>query len=216
MRLQSATPTVMNLTFQAGPMGYDLANPSEAAVAGFGSAFICWFNPVTMTFLRNFSIDSSYTLAVYNNQTFTATNAISSIFIRDSQSNNRLGNITYSSLASVRKIIFINNGQTAVVSTQNNQSLTLFNVNSPTNYTIQVNKLITISSKINQRCFFFLSKKFQFQCQRFMVLRKLMIPFYTHHHGLHELSLHLNLKIQHGQAIYLLTIPSLVPVLMYQ
>ncbi len=145
IRLQNATPTVMNLTFQPGAMGYDEANPDEAAVAGYGASILYWFNPATMTFLRNSTIDISYSLAVYNNQTFTAFSNIPSIYIRDSQTNNRLANITYSSLGQVRKIIFINNGQTAVVPTQNNFTLTFFNVNSPTNYTIQVkNRLLSL------------------------------------------------------------------------
>jgi hypothetical protein len=151
IRLQNATPTIMNLTFQPGAMGYDQANPDEAAVAGYGASILYWFNPATMTFLRNSTIDISYSLAVYNNQTFTAFSNIPSIYIRDSQTNNRLANITYSSLGQVRKIIFINNGQTAVVPTQNNFTLTFFNVNSPTNYTIQVKKSIVVSSEINQR-----------------------------------------------------------------
>jgi hypothetical protein len=158
IRLQNGTQTVMSLTFQAGPMGYDPTNAYEAAVAGFGQPYLYWFHPFTMAFLRNYSIDASYVFTVYNNQTYTAVNGINTIYVRDRQTNNRLVNITYSSLNSVRKIIFINNGQTAVVSTQSNQSLTLFNVNSPTSYTIQVNKLIVIFSGINQRCFFFLAR----------------------------------------------------------
>jgi hypothetical protein len=155
IRLQNATPTVMNLTFQGGAIGYDPANPNEAAVAGFDQPYLYWFNPVTMTFLRNYSIGDSLTLTVYNNQTFTATDGNPSIFIRDSQTNNYLANITYPTLGEIRKVIFLNNGQTAVVSTQNNLSLTFFNVNSPTNYTMQVSNLIFVSSEINQRCVFF-------------------------------------------------------------
>ena len=148
LRLQTVTPVVMNLLFQPAALGYDEKNPNEAAVTGWGSPILYFFNPVTMTYLRNFTIISSYFLALYNNQTFTALGNTPLIYIRNSQTNNLLTNINYTSLTSVRKMIFLNNATTAVVSTQNNYSLTFFNVNSLTNFTIQVIHFIRFSSII--------------------------------------------------------------------
>lgn len=149
IRLQSAIPTVMNLTFQPGPLGYDETRPSEAAVAGWGVPILYWFNPLTMIFIQNVTIGITYSLAIYNNQTFTSTNGIPAILIRDSQTNNYLANVTYSTLAQVRKIVFLNNGQTAIVSTQNNMSLTVFNVSSPRSFTFQVDNLIVSCSQLH-------------------------------------------------------------------
>ena len=141
IRLQNNPSTTINLAFQPGSFGYDNANPSEAAVVGFGAPFLYWFNPMTATFLRNFSIPGSYSLTVYKNQTFTAVAGTPLINIRNSQTNDYLGNISYTSLDQVRKLAFINNDRTLVVSTQSHFSLTIFNINSATNYTFQVNTL---------------------------------------------------------------------------
>jgi len=138
-RLKNATPIIMNLTFPPAAFGYDEANPNEVAVSGWNLPILYWFNPNTIMFIRNSSINASLGLAVYNNQTFTDTDNSPLVSIRDSQTNSYLENITYSSLGKVRKLIFINNGQTGIFSTQNNYSLTMFNVNSPINYTLQVN-----------------------------------------------------------------------------
>lgn len=150
-RLQNAVPIVMNLTFQPGALGYDEARPYEAAVAGWGVPILYWFNPFTMTFIQNFLIGISYSLAIYNNQTFTSVMGVPAIQIRDSQTNNYLKNVTYPTLNSTRKLIFLNDSKTAIVSTQNNMSLTAFNVNSPLNYTLQVDNSIHVCSELNAR-----------------------------------------------------------------
>ncbi|CAF1302279.1 unnamed protein product [Adineta steineri] len=134
-RLKTVTPTTINLTFKPAAFGYDSSIPSEAAVIGYDPGNLYWFNPLTTAFIRNSSIDTILTLALYENQTFTANNGISVINIRDKQTNNYINNVSYPSLGSVRKIIFINDGQTMIVSTQNNLSLTVFDINSPMNYT---------------------------------------------------------------------------------
>ena len=138
MRLKNSTPIVMNLPFKPAALGYDEENPSEAAVTGWGSPILYFFNPITMTHLRNFTIIGSSSLTLYNNQTFTAADSTAIVYIRDSQTNTILGTINYTSLGQIRKIVFLNNGTTAVISTQNNNSFTCFDVNSPTNYTFQV------------------------------------------------------------------------------
>lgn len=143
IRLKTNTPTTINLAFQPGSFGYDKAKPFEAAVAGFGAPFLYWFNPITTASLRIFSIPAgSYSLTVYKNQTFTAISGTPLINIRDSQTNNYLGNINYTSLNQVRKLVFINNDQTLVVPTQSYYSLTIFKINSSNNYIFQVDTLL--------------------------------------------------------------------------
>lgn len=136
--LQNSVRFEMNLTFQPGAFGYDETNPSEIAVSGFNVGVLYWFDAVTMTQLRNFSINPSLFLTVYNNQTFVSTNGIPWIHIRDRLTNNYLANFTGSTLVSIRKFLFLDNGRTVVVSTQNNVSISFFDVNSPTSYTFQV------------------------------------------------------------------------------
>lgn len=153
MRLTNTTPIVMNLSFQPAALGYDEANPSEAAVTGWSQPILYFFNPITMTYLRNFTINGSPSLTLYNNQTFTAAENTAIIYIRDSQTNALLATIDYASLSQVRKIVFLNNRTTAVISTQKNNSLTCFDVNSPTNYTFQVNYSIRFYLDIHGKYF---------------------------------------------------------------
>lgn len=142
IRLRNNTPTTINLGFQPGAFGYDKAKPFEAAVAGFGAPILYWFNPITTTSLRNFTIPNSYSLTVYKNQTLTAVPGIPLINIRDSQTNNYLGNISYRSLDQVRKLAFINHDQTLIVPTQNYFSLTVFNINTANHFAVQVDCLL--------------------------------------------------------------------------
>ncbi len=79
---------------------------------GWSVSILYWFNPNTMMFIRNSSINASYSIAIYNNQTFTAKDSTPLINVTDNQTNNYLGNINYSSFGQVHKLIFINNGQT--------------------------------------------------------------------------------------------------------
>ncbi len=137
-RLQNAVPITMNLTFQPSGFGYDEAIPTEAVVIGYNPGILYWFNPLTTMFIRNESINTSLTITSYNNQTFTAIDGVPTIYIRDKQTNNYLASVTYQILSKIRKLIFINDGQTAVAPTQSNNSVTFLNVNSPINYTLQV------------------------------------------------------------------------------
>jgi hypothetical protein len=80
-------------------------------------------------FIRNFSINILNTHTSYNNQTFTANDSIPIVYIRDSQTNNYLENISCPSFAQVRKLILMNNRQIVIISTPKNDSLTSLQVN---------------------------------------------------------------------------------------
>jgi len=137
-RLQSAAPIIMNLPFNPAAFGYDPTDPYVAAVIGWDLPIIYWFNPFTMEFIRNSTGNASLTLALHNNRTFTALGGTPTVYIRDSQTSDYLAQFSYPSLEQVRKIIFINNGQTAIIPTQTNNTLTFFNVSSPLTFIYQV------------------------------------------------------------------------------
>jgi hypothetical protein len=138
-RLKATTPTVVNLAFQPSAFGYDENQASEAVVIGWNPGSLYWFNPLNMIHLRNSSIDSGLTIGLFNNLTLTATNSVPNIRVRDSQTNSLLATISHSSFTQVRKFVFINDGRTMIVPTQNNFSLTFVDVYLPSNYSIQVN-----------------------------------------------------------------------------
>jgi hypothetical protein len=140
IRLKNTLPTMINLTFQPSALGYDESKPNELAVIGYSTGYLYWFNPINMTFIRNSSLNASLTIALQNNSMYTAHNGVPIIYVRDSETNNLLTYINYSSLTQIRKIIFMNNSQSMIISTQNSQSLTVFDIYSSTNYTIQVIK----------------------------------------------------------------------------
>jgi hypothetical protein len=140
-RLQNAVPVTMNLTFQPAAFGYDRsAGSGEAAVNGWDLPIIYWFDPFTMEYIKNSTGNASLSLTLYDNLTFTALDGTPIVYLRDTHTNDYMGKISYPSLEQVRKIIFINNGETAIFSTPYNNTLTFFtvNVSSPLNYTFQV------------------------------------------------------------------------------
>ncbi len=63
---------IMNLIFLPAAFGYDEIRLYEAAVTGWGVPILYWFNSITMMLIRNVSIDTSYALTWYNNQTSPA------------------------------------------------------------------------------------------------------------------------------------------------
>ena len=138
-RLKATTPTVVDLAFEPSAFGYDEKQPSEAVVIGWNPGSLYWFNPLNIMPLRNSSINAGLTIGLHNNLTFTATDGISNIGVSDSWTNSLLATISYSSFNQVRKFVFINDGQTMIVPTQNNFSLTFIDVVSSTSYSIQVN-----------------------------------------------------------------------------
>ena len=138
LRLQNLTPNIIHLIFQPSAFGYDENVLNEAAVIGMTQSIIYWFNPITFTFLRNASVWTTVSLALYNNAVFTAIDNTPTIYVLDNTAKNQIINITDVSLLKTRKYIFLNNGQTMIVTAQSSNALAVFNVNAPTNYTLQV------------------------------------------------------------------------------
>ena len=137
-RLKNAIPVVVPLSFNPGTFGYDEANPSEAVVIGGFSGDLYWFNPIDMTSLRNKTIDFRDAIALHNHSIFTGKDGDTTVHILDKETLAPLANITHPSFWQIRKLIFLNNSQTIVLPTQSNHSITFVNVQSPTQYTVQV------------------------------------------------------------------------------
>jgi hypothetical protein len=154
MRLINATQRILNLPFQPASFGYDELNSMEAVVSDWLGNSLYWFNPSNLTYLRNNSVVTNYTITLYKNQTFTSLTT-KSIQIRDTETLNLTASVNHSSLSKVRKIIFLNDGKTMVVPTQDNKSVTLFNVHSPVNYSLQVRQSLKI---IHPLSFFVLAR----------------------------------------------------------
>ena len=139
-RLQSVTPKKINLTFTPYAFGYDVNQPNVAVVIGSTVGHLYWFNPFNLAFIRNDSIWTSTTVALYNSSLFTSLNGIAMVYVLNSQTMTQITNITYPNLSGTRKYIFLNDGKTMIANAQTNWSLTVFNATSPTNYIFQVNE----------------------------------------------------------------------------
>ena len=137
-RLKNTTPVVVPLSFAPGAFGYDETEPSEAVVMGLNSGDLYWFNPIDMTSLRNQTSDFREKIALHNHSIFTGNDGDPTIHVLDESNLAPVANITYPSLNQTRKFIFLNNGQTIAVTTQCNHSVTFINVQSSTQYTVQV------------------------------------------------------------------------------
>ena len=142
-RLKNATPIEIPLSFEPAAFGYDEADPNEAVVIGVNSGELSWFNPIDMTSLRSQTISASLAIALHNHSIFTAITGSPIVFILDQQTLTLSANITYPSLNQVRKFLFLNNGQTIVIPTQSAFSITFVDVQSPTQYTVQVTMVST-------------------------------------------------------------------------
>ena len=140
-RLKNATPVVVPLSFGPGTFGYDETDPSKAVVIGLYSGELYWFSPKNMTSLRNQTSDFRETIALRNHSIFPGKDDYPTLHILDKQTLAPLANITYPSFWQIRKLIFLNNSQTIVLPTQYNHSITFVNVQSPTQYTVQVRML---------------------------------------------------------------------------
>lgn len=135
IRLQNVTPNVIYLPFQPSAFGYA---DNEAAVIGFNQGTIHWFDPISFIPLRNASIWTTLSLALYRDLVFTSQGGTSAIYVLNEQVNQQIINITHSSLSQTRKYIFLNNGQTMIATAQSANALAVFNNNGGANYTFQV------------------------------------------------------------------------------
>ena len=138
-RLKAATPITISLGFQPSAFGYDPRKANETVVVGRFGAWAYRFSVSPLTWIRNSSIvNTSFSVALHNNQIYAAADGVPSIKLYDDQTSDFLFSVDHPTLSAVRKMIFINNGQNMVVSSQGSQSLVIFDIHSPTNYTFQV------------------------------------------------------------------------------
>lgn len=142
-KLKDSKPIIKNLTFEPSAIAYDQRNLGEIAIIGRHGGWLYWFNSTNLNYLRNTSIvNSSLALAIVNNSIYTAIDNIPSIFIYDHQNHSLIHTVNHSSLLRVRKLIFTEKGDKMFVTAQANQSISVFNINSVTNYTFDVRFLI--------------------------------------------------------------------------
>ncbi|CAF1502923.1 unnamed protein product, partial [Didymodactylos carnosus] len=93
---------MINLTFQPAAFGYDETVPDQAAVIGWTTGSLYWFNPMNLAFIRNSSIWTSLSLSLHNNSIFTGLDSHPAINVFDSQTNNQIINISHASLTQTR------------------------------------------------------------------------------------------------------------------
>jgi hypothetical protein len=137
-RLKASIPIIVNLTFTPGAIGYDESTPDQAVTLGNSVATLYWFNPHNLQFIRSSSTWTKLSVVLYQGLLFTSLGGTSAINILTSENATQLANITHPSLSNTRKLIFLNDGQTMITTAQNAMSLSLFERNSPINYTFQV------------------------------------------------------------------------------
>ena len=137
-RLRNTTPIQVPLSFEATAFGYDEANPNEAVVIGVGSGNLYWFNPIDMSFIQNQAVSTSLTVTLHNHSIFTGRDGTPVVYMLDARTLNQSAAISYSSFNQVRKFIFLNSSQTIAVPTQTSHSVTFIDIQSPTQYTVQV------------------------------------------------------------------------------
>ena len=175
-RLKNATPVIGNLPFEPSMIGYDQMKPNETAIIGRRGGFVYWFDPLTLNIYRNSSdLNSSLSFALYDNYIYTAVDGTPAVNVFSRLTNTLVFIINHATLSTLRKYIFINNGQNMVVTSQSSQCLTFFDVHSPTNVTFQV---FTIFSTLTTDQFSHLAK------------RPISLPWYARsHQGERNLSL---------------------------
>ena len=140
-RLMNTTPTVVSLSYELGAIGYEEARPDRAVVIGSGTGDLYWFNPWNMSFIKNQTINSGLTIALYNGSIFTGIDNTPRVYVFNDQSLACVNNKTYPSFNRVRKFLFMNNSQTVMVTTQDNASVTVLDMTSPTQFTVRVRRM---------------------------------------------------------------------------
>lgn len=180
-RLKSATPIVVNLPFQPSSMSYEEQNPSEIALIGRHGAWVYWLNASNLQFIRNNSIvNTSLTFAAYNQSIYTVVENSPLMTVYNRQSNAVITTVTHPTFSRVRKFIFTNDGRNMLFTAQDNNSIAIFDINSPTNYSFQV-RAITSQLFSFLRCFAF-RECFRSHCPLFMVWPSSTTPFFMLHH----------------------------------
>ena len=144
-RLMNTTPTVVQLSYEPAAMVYDEARADRAVAIGRDPGNLYWFNPWNMSFIKNQTINGRFAIALHNNSLFTGIDGTPTVTILNEETLASVANISYSSFSTVRKFLFMNKSQTVMVTTQDKNFVTVLEVISPTQYTVQVSMLATTS-----------------------------------------------------------------------
>ena len=136
--LKNTTPTVVQLSYTLGAIGYDEARPARAVAIGWDTGDLYWFNPWNMSSIKNQTINERSAIALQNSSIFTAIDFNKTVIVLNEQTLGGVTNITHPSFNRVRKFLFMNNSQTIMVTTQDNKSVTILDVISPTQITVRV------------------------------------------------------------------------------
>ena len=146
-RLQNVTPTVVQLNYTLGAIGYDEARPDRAVIIGRDSGDLYWFNPWNMTFIKNQTINGHRSIALHKNSIFTTIDGSETVTVWADPTLASIANITYPSFNRTRKFLFMNDSQTIMLTTQDNKSVTILDVVSPTQFTVRVSRIDTLFSE---------------------------------------------------------------------
>ena len=142
-RLKNTTPTVVQLSYALGAIGYDEARPDRAVAIGSGTGDLYWFNPWNMSFIKNQTINGHRAIALQNNSIFTGIDGTPTVTVLNQETLAGVTNITHPSFNRVRKFLFMNNSQTIMITTQDNKSVTVLEAISATQFTVRVSILAT-------------------------------------------------------------------------
>ena len=142
-RLKNTTPTVVQLSYTLGAIGYDETRPDRAVVIGWDSGDLYWFNPWNMSYIQHQTINGHRSIALHNNSIFTANDTSKTVIVLDEQTLTDVVNITYPSFSRVRKFLFMNDSRTIMVTTKDNRSVTVLDVLSPNQLTVRVRIIAT-------------------------------------------------------------------------
>ena len=139
-RLKNATQRIANFSFELAALGYDETEPDQMALIGRNGTSVHWFHPKTLASIENMSVgDSSMSVAVHNGLVYTALDGTPVLNIHHRLNGILIHSINHSLLGKVRKCIFMNNGTRMIVASQEpTQSLVVFDIHSPANYTSRV------------------------------------------------------------------------------
>ena len=137
-RLMNTTPTVVQLSYTLGAIGYDEARPDRAVAIGWDTGDLYWFNPWTMSSIQNQTINGSRTIALQNSSIFTTIDNLTTVIILNEQTLASVANVNYSSFSRVRKFLFMNDSRTIMVTTKDNRSVIVLDVISPSQFNVRV------------------------------------------------------------------------------
>ena len=143
-RLKNGMVSSVQLSFTLGAIGYGKARPDQAVAIGWNTGHLYWFNTKDMSYIQYQTINGHATIALHNNSIFTGIDGTSTVTVLNEQTLAGVASISYPSFKRVRKFLFMNNSQTIMVTTQDNNSVTILEMISQTQFTVRVSRMDVI------------------------------------------------------------------------